>query len=377
LIKKVSATDAYNLAVNGMFLEGERFAEIARLPNFNELLKETTGYLHDLSQSKDNRFEIFSQLVSAQGPVEINLSDATQATEQLINIANLLSIPVLFSGWTLTLDSISKLALAQLIQKAISQLSPDKLQVSQILSSKLNYADTIRVIHIIRLLGLPLPFSRHCDQLSIAASGGTRDRIAMHLVPQITRGTPGSALMAQTQPQTLSFNILESSPRHVVLIDSDSGLAERYRKLNDDADQPVVALNADISAGLAETQSLISSNTISPRNTIIGFRIDHEMITDADSFISQLAQVITEKATLLLTIGSGHDNSELSGRIRVMKQLQNSLSSKGLRPVHIKCHKGENIEEIRRHPIFGAPSYATYEIIYCELDRETLIENAS
>ena len=116
----------------------------------------------------------------------------------------------------------------------------------------------------------------------------------------------------------------------------------------------------------------IDANNAAPRNLVVAFRIDHRMIPDAVEFLKHLALIIEETADLIITIGAGHTNEEFKGRLQKIEELNETLHTYHLKPLKIKWHRGNNLSEQRQNPIFGDPTYATYEILYCKLIRSRL-----
>ena len=155
-----------------------------------------------------------------------------------------------------------------------------------------------------------------------------------------------------------------------MLIDNEPKMHERYQQLN--MEKNVLALNLDGIEGLKRIKGAIGNNELVPRRLVVAFRIDHRMIPDTDNFVKLLGSVIAENAKLIITIGAGHTNKEFKGRLRKIDELMASLEKYDLNPVKIKWYRDGSLAERRGNPIFDAPTYATYEVLYCQLIRSRL-----
>ena len=284
-------------------------------------------------------------------------------------LINLLAACDLFAGWSLSLDAMKQGTLREHTAKAIRDLADSRPDGSlgPLLAQKLNSCDATRVIQLLKILGCIAPDLIGSSQLSLGASGGIRDRYSIHRMPVIeySRHNP---LLRVPAPQSIAFGQESHSVEDIVLVDNDPQMQERYTKLNREAN--MLALNQDTMIALETLRNRIATGDTKPRDLVVAFRIDHHMIPDAAEFIKQLRQVTADTADLVITIGAGHTNKEFKGRRSKISELEQVLQRQQLRPLRIIWHQGKSIAEQRSNPLFGAPTYATYEILHCKLIRE-------
>ena len=156
----------------------------------------------------------------------------------------------------------------------------------------------------------------------------------------------------------------------IVLVDNDPKMEARYQKLN--REKGILALNLDAIQAMETLRRHIDAKDAAPRDFVVTFRVDHRMIPDAVAFLKHLALIIADTADLIITIGAGHTNGEFKGRLQKLEELNALLQTHDLQPLKIRWHRGNNPSEQRQNPIFGDPTYATYEILYCKLIRSRL-----
>ena len=171
-------------------------------------------------------------------------------------------------------------------------------------------------------------------------------------------------------PELVSFELEKEAANDIVLVDNDQGMKERYKKLN--AENNILALNQDANKAIEELAVHVANNEIMPRDLIVAYRMDPRMIPDVSDFLGLLGSVISNHADLIITIGAGHSNKEFKGRLNKIDEIMASLQNLKLNPVKIKWHTGKTIPEKRENPIFGEPTYSTYEILYCKLIQSNL-----
>ena len=102
---------------------------------------------------------------------------------------------------------------------------------------------------------------------------------------------------------------------------------------------------------------------------ILGWRIDHQVIPDIPHFFKSILPSLSSssKLDLVITIGAGDDDDDFAGRVDTMDGIWHFLKACGLAPVRILLHGGG-----RDYPLFGDGSYATYEVMYCHLNKHKI-----
>jgi hypothetical protein len=109
------------------------------------------------------------------------------------------------------------------------------------------------------------------------------------------------------------------------------------------------------------------------RNLVVGLRIDHHMIPDAEKFLRLIGTVIDSNADLIFTIGAGNNVTEFEGRLSCFNKLFAALTRVGLKPVRLLLHGKGSTQEQRSRPNFGQLAYTSYQILYCKLQRDRMV----
>lgn len=368
-IVHLTDNELLQMAYDGFFTEADTLAEIAVIPDFRRLLIDFEDYPKFLLSGRHEYFSnrFFDELKTHK-IIDFNL--ASEDILKLRHVINLAAVCDLFSGWRLAIGALNAKQLRDQVKKAVKDIGQSKSKTAAILARKLNSGDASRVIHMLKLFGWVEPDMANSQQLSLGASGGTRDRHTIHQMP-VLRFQRNSPLLRESIQEMVSFGMNQQTAGNIVLVDNDPGMRDRYQKLNEEPD--VLALNLDVNKALEELRGQIDNNNVAPRTFVLAFRIDHRMIPDTASFLRNLGAVIADTADFVVTVGAGHTNNEFRGRLEKISELTTSLIDRGLNPVKIRWHSGNTLAEQRSNPIFGEPGYATYEILYCKIKKSALM----
>lgn len=357
--------DLLQLAQNGFLTEADNLAQIAQSPDFTRLLGYFENYQEFLSTGRheyfNNRF--FEALSTDQ------VIDITGDSEDFIRLKHAINFAAacdLFAGWSLSTDSLKITKLRDQVKQSIRDLGGSQNHAGEILARKLNSGDASRVIHMLKIFGWVASDMTHSQQLSLGASGGTRDRYSIHQIPAPRYQRP-NPLLREPTPEMVSFDVSRQTANNIVLVDNDPKMQHRYEKLNEEPN--ILALNLDGNHALDELKKRIANSEVEPRTFVLAFRIDHRMIPDSNEFLCRLGSVIDDAADLVVTIGAGHNVNEFKGRREKISELFTSLTQHDLKPVIIRWHSGKTLSAQRKNPVFGSPTYATYEILYCKLSK--------
>ena len=114
----------------------------------------------------------------------------------------------------------------------------------------------------------------------------------------------------------------------------DPHLSKLYKKLNEQNDLPVLAINKATDDVLNNLKGL----DIRKRNLVTSIRFDHRMIPDVVKFFKLLTPIVDDQCDLVMSMGSGDTPQEFEGRINLMKSLFDELNNANLQPVLIKLH---------------------------------------
>ena len=371
MVEKIhSKNDGHNLfqlAQAGYLAEAGYLASLAGTRSFRTLLEIFESYPTFLKSGQDYFGE--TSLNTLLDICTIDFSDSSEIIQKLTRCINLAAACDLFEGWTIPINNFDNKHLCNYVQDAIKELKAKQKNVGSLLAAKLNSGDACRVIHMLKMFGWVAPDMSTSAQLSLGASGGIRDRYSIHHMPVI-RYQRQNILLREPIPELVSFELEKKTVNDIVLVDNDPKMRERYEKLN--AEPNILALNQDAYKSLKELAIGVENKLIIPRNFIVAYRMDHRLIPDAGYFLKLLGPVISNYADLIITIGAGHSNEEFKGRLKKIDELMATLENLRLNPVKIKWHRGESLSEKRENPVFGEPTYATYEILYCKLIKSNL-----
>lgn len=271
----------------------------------------------------------------------------------------------------------------------VQNLTPDKLDalVTQIVDNKkrstgslgaleelLQRADSVRVINLLRFMGLLQDKGEKTKliyQFSMGAGRGTRDMDSMHYVPELVEYksiTSGESF--------IKMQVIPSLPKEITLNDAGDELAEHYEKLNLQyiPNIKVLALNIYLEDAFAIMKQKVSNGEIQPYNMIVGFRIDHCMLPNVEIFFKSVSVVMAEVADLIITIGAGHSLEEFIGREAKLNEVAEWLEKRGLDVYRIRTAFGKTAEERRKNLTLGVGPISSYEILYCKLKKKLLLK---
>jgi hypothetical protein len=299
---------------------------------------------------------------------------------QLFCQAQIAACSELFNGWKISSSQLNRNELRALVERAsagiinIPQI-PVETPVGQYSDSQrqllsginvIQNVDTVRVLQILKLLGLISTLAKEHHQLSLGVGNGYRDLFGIHLNPKITMVQEGSSVK-------LHFETQERQAAHTVLVDNDPIYKDHFEALNQKEEGRVLALNTDAEKSLEVLAKKQEGSDLKQRNLVVCLRIDHHMIPDSKNFIHLIGRVIDSNADLIMTIGAGNNLTEFEGRLQCFDEMSAYLAQIGLKPIRILLHgKGSSAEQ-RNRPNFGQLAYTSYQILYCSLDRNRII----
>lgn len=259
------------------------------------------------------------------------------------------------------------------VEKEIEKLGEAALNN---LSVKLQLADTVRCIQLLRELGLFGRTAVSSYQLSLGAFDGARDLNGIHVESSIQINNNFSKNSSLAKEFVFKSNSKRS--KHTVLLDADPQIKYLYQQMNAinnnlGSHGSVLAIQGDANKTLADVASAINGGRIKKRNLIVAFRIDHRMIPDVASFFAALSKTITDSADFILSIGAGDNVEQFEGRKYKINELINFLYGRGMSPIRITMHKEDGaLEQQRSNPLFGIGEIASYELIHCKLKKKLL-----
>lgn len=232
----------------------------------------------------------------------------------------------------------------------------------KVIDYKMHSIDAFRTIQILRGLGLYTRESEDVTQLSLGVGSGSKDLNSVHLEPEL-KILPDNSM---------EFHVKQLHAKDIVLVDGDPQRKELFNTMNDNQEYPIVAINDSAFGALESMNDTLRERGLAPRNTVIALRIDHRMIPDVTEFFRLLVDSIDSVADLIVTIGSGFDMGDFTGRTEVIQNMYDFLKKIGLRPVLLKLHGKGTLEEQWGDHAFGLKNITTYQILYCKLKKGVL-----
>ncbi|NKB33090.1 MAG: hypothetical protein GKR91_08335 [Pseudomonadales bacterium] len=361
-------------------LEADAFGEIAMSPGFDSLISQFNdydAYLEHLENQSSHR-QTVSALLKNNGIIDTAVPSLELA--KLFCLAQLAASAELFHSWQIASSKLNCDGMRELIIQTSasirnipaipSETHPDQYSESQrqLLNgiNVLQNVDTVRVMQILRLLGLISTTASDIHQVSLGVGNGYRDLFGIHLTPKITRLEDGSGVKFQ-------FETVEKQAAHTVLVDNDPVYKNHFSGLNERESGRVLALNTDADQALKTLDEKQQESELSMRSSVVCLRLDHRMMPDVEQFLKSIASVIDSSADLIMTIGAGNNLLEFEGRLKCFDGLFEYLTQVGLNPVRVLLHGQGSAAEQRSNPNFGQLAYSSYQILYCKLDRSRLI----
>lgn len=359
----------YDLAREGFLHELGVLVEITLSRWFRELLPAFLTYKAFLAAGKHSFLDdhILGHLLEQRAGIDA--LDSDEEVKKLFLCANLAACCEIFAGWTIPVNELDPNRTGEYLQLALTNAGADKTSLGRNMAQRLNNGDTVRIIQALKLLGLIRADTDSYHQLSLGASIGRRDCHALHLEPSLLPVAPAPSPAALPP---LRFGVKPGNPTDIVLMDNDPVLQSVYERLNAEQPRRVMAMNVDLHKGLRELAEKVNGGQLPPRTLIAAFRIEPRAFSDIDFFLGSIGAVIGAHVDFVMSIGSGDTDDEFRHRIEVLDSISERLSQKGMHPVRIKAYRGESLQEQRACPAFGLNQYASYETLYCRLEKDRL-----
>lgn len=361
-------------------LEADAFAAISMSPSFDSLIRHFENYdsyLKNLKKDSKHR-EIVRSLLEDDGIIDT--AAPTRELAELFCLAQIAACSELFKGWKINLSHLNREGIRALVDqdclsiRDIPGISPETRperysEAQRQLLNGINIiqnVDTVRVLQVVKLLGLISIPANKIQQVSLGVGNGYRDLYGIHSVPCINKMQEGNSAV-------LNFNTLEKKAAHTVLVDSDPIYWDHFKVLNRKERDRVLALNTEAHQAMNTLKEKQQELGLGLRNLVVGLRIDHHMIPDAEKFLRLIGTVIDSSAELIFTIGAGNNLTEFEGRLNCFDKLFATLIRLGLKPVRLLLHGSGSTQAQRSRPNFGQLAYTSYQILYCKLQRDRMI----
>jgi hypothetical protein len=361
-------------------LEADALGAIAMSPGFDNLIQQFDDYESYLIRLLNDPIhkQNVDALLSEHSVVDTAVP--TKLLAQLFCQAQLAACAELFKGWKVDESQLNREGLRAVVGQASAEIikvskiptevHPEKYSEPQRQVMRgidvIQNVDTVRVLQILKLLGLVSIQASESHQLSLGVGNGYRDLYGIHLIPRITMGK-------QREKVKFHFETLERQATHTVLVDNDPAYKDQFDALNRKEEGKVLALNNDAEESVKRLEIEQKGLNLKQRNLVVCLRIDHRMVPDSRIFLNLIGRVIDSRADLIMTIGAGNNLLEFEGRLKCFDEMFASLGELGLKPVRILMHGRGSSAEKRSKPNFGELAYTSYQILYCSLERDRII----
>ena len=361
-------------------LEADALGAIAMSPGFDNLIRQFDDYESYLIRLLNDPIhkQNVDALLSEHGVVDTAVP--TKLLAQLFCQAQLAACAELFKGWKVDESQLNREGLRAVVGQASAEIikvskiptevHPRKYSEPQRLVMRgidvIQNVDSVRVLQILKLMGLVSIQASESHQLSLGVGNGYRDLYGIHLIPRIT-------MEKQREEVKLHFETLERQAAHTVLVDNDPAYKDQFEALNRKEKGKVLALNNDAEECVKRLEVEQKDLNLKLRNLVVCLRIDHRMVPDSRIFLNLISRVIDSRADLIMTIGAGNNLLEFEGRLKCFDEMFASLVELGLKPVRILMHGRGSSAQKRSKPNFGELAYTSYQILYCSLERDRII----
>lgn len=351
-----------NLLVSSFMSEIDQFAKVSTLTEFKTILAHFKNYKKFIRDKVLSKNPMPPILDASDGERILYVKDLNHAMRIKFNAAHIAACCVLFKDQQYVTDMLNSNDIHNYAMNYVSSPTLSE-KISNDILQRINALDSVRMIHLLRLLGLLKRPSSKMYQLGLGASAGTKDIYYVHTQPKITPSKdPGH--------RALKFDYSYQPAADVILFDFDPRFTKTYTQYGNDKERSV-------SGYIGETMDLLKElahKKIVKRNLVTMIRAEPAMIPSTSEFLRNLYPVIDKSCDLVLSIGSGDTAEAYKNRIDLMASMFDDLNKAGLSPVLIKLHHGGSLMEQATSLQYGSPIASSYEIIYCSLNTEKLRE---
>jgi len=352
-------TDAFMAEIN-------QFIYVSSLPSFQNILKRMSEYPKYLSSLKKQRSPLLPILEASKNTRIIDRTNMFPLLTDPIYTAQVVACCQMLMDVRLPANQLHPEALKQLAKQTMpsenDMTDAESIRRAEILASM----DAVRTMHILRALGLVTRMPEKMQQISLGAGSGRNDIDSIHRMPDIK-------LDNVNKQEFVTFKIKQNTAADIILVDADPLQKDHYEKLNKNKQTSITAYNADTNEVLKQ----LSHEKICKRNFVALLRMEHRMIPDVEAFLHHLSGVIDNDCDFLLSIGSGDSIEDFEGRINKVKEFYDLFEKAKLNPVIIKLHNPGSLDEQWGSLAFGHPSLASYQILYCKINKKAIVKDFS
>lgn len=367
-LKTVLEPLGYAKIYREFFLEASLFADMVCDEGLDVICEDFNDFIRYLS--KRSRKIVGNTKVAAlsKGSNILRAEGAAGELKSILAYSQVAACCELFNGWTFILAEDMKQGFATELEQKLEHLKSADVGALNEIYLRIATADTVRIVTLLKMLGLIQPDSSKKRILSFGAASGVKELYATHTEPRLVRSTAVSGSTAASRYQ-LGFSRNLKWPSQTVLIDYDAHWQAHYENITATHAANVLGVLGEFDKVIQEMPAILKRNSMEPADLVLGWRIDHQVIPDVPHFFKSIMPSLSSssKLDLVITIGAGDDDEDFAGRVNTMDAIWDFLKACGLAPVRILLH-GEG----RDYPLLGHGSYATYEVIYCQLNKRKI-----
>lgn len=355
------AAIARNLLIASYMAEVDQFAKVFALADYRTILSWFGNYKKFFRQKIRARNPMPAVLEATNGNRILSVRDLDPSMRIKFHAAHVAACCILFKDEPYVADMLNSGDIHNYALKYITSPAQAERVRSREIMHRINAMDSVRIILLLRMLGLVQQPSSRMYQLGLGAAAGVKDFHYVHTLPKTSRGKGGDA-------NTVKFDHSHEAAADVILFDFDPRFEPTYAQYANDPDKSV-------SGYVGDTMDLLddlSGRSIVKRNLITMLRVEPGMIPDTGRFLRKLHPVIGTSCDLVFSIGSGDTPDTYQDRLDLTSSLFGDLEKAGLSPVLIRLHLGGTLLEQAASLQYGSQIASSFEIIYCSLDPEKL-----
>jgi len=352
-------TDAFMSEINQLIFASS-------LPSFQKILGFMENYPKYLRSLRKQRSPLIPILEASNNTRIIDRTNIAPLLTDSIYTAQVAACCQMLMDIRLPVSQLQPDALKKLAQQSIppenALTDEDSIRRTDILASM----DAVRTMHLLRSLGLVTRASDKMQQIALGAGSGRNDIDSIHRVPEVKFDDVNKQKYA-------TFKVKQDSVADIILVDADPLQHEHYKSLNDDKTSSITAYNEDTN----EVLKKLPHNNIIKRNLVTLLRMEHRMLPNVDEFLKNLGGVIDKDCDFVMSIGSGDSIEDFEGRVNKVKEFYDLFEKANLKPVIIKLHNPGSLDEQWGSLSFGHPSLASYQVLYCKIDKKNILKTFS
>lgn len=354
------AAVAGNLLIASYMAEIDQFAKVANSAEFQTILGQLGNYRKFIRQKVKSRNPMPPILEATNGKRILSVNDLKPLMHMKFNAAHVAACCILFKDERYVVDMLNS---ADIHNYALNYIrAPEQTgNRSRDIMHRVNAMDSVRIMHLLRILGLVQKPSSRMFQLGLGAAAGVKDIYYLHTQPRISTGKGHG-------PGYVNLDYTYEPAADVILFDFDPRFQVTYDQYANDPGKSV-------SGYVGETMDLLKElpgKNVAKRNLVTMLRVEPAMIPNTGEFLRNLYPVIDSSCDLVFSIGSGDTPDTYQERLDLTNNLFDDLNKADLSPVLIKLHRGGTLLEQAASLQYGSQIASSFEIIYCSLEPENL-----